>query len=68
MMIERILKIMMSGVLAILTALIGYANIHDPGANLKFLEHVFSMDTVTPDSAMRDLALAIPLAWWWGRD
>jgi predicted small integral membrane protein len=64
MMIERILKIMMSGGLAILTALIAYANIHDPGANLKFLEHVLSMDTVAPDSAMRDHALPIPLAWW----
>jgi predicted small integral membrane protein len=63
MMIERILKIIMSGGLAILTVFIAYANVHDPGANLKFLEHVLSMDTVAPDSAMRDHALAIPLAW-----
>ena len=63
MMIERILKIIMSGGLAILTALIAYANIHDPGANLKFVEHVLSMDTVAADSAMVDHALPIPLAW-----
>jgi predicted small integral membrane protein len=63
MMIERILKIIMSGGLAILTALIAYANIHDPGQNLSYVEHVLSMDTVPPDSAMRDHALPIPLAW-----
>ncbi len=63
MMIERILKIIMSGGLAILTALICYANIHDPGPNLRYVEHVLSMDTVSPDSAMRNHALPIPLAW-----
>ena len=63
MMIERILKIIMSGGLAILTALIAYANIRDPGANLKFVEQVLSMDTVAPDSTMVDHALPIPLAW-----
>jgi hypothetical protein len=62
-MIERILKIIMSGGLAILTALIVYANIHDPGANLKYVGHVLSMDTVAPDSAMIDHALPIPLIW-----
>ena len=63
MMIERILKIILSGGLAILTALIAYANIHDPGANLKYVEHVLSMDTVAPDSPMMDHALPVPLIW-----
>jgi predicted small integral membrane protein len=63
MMIERILKIIASGALAILTALITYANIHDPGANLKFVQHILSMDTVAADSGMADHALTIPLAW-----
>lgn len=63
MIIERMLKILMSGGLAILTGMIAYANIHDPGANLKFVEHILSMDTVPPDSAMRDHALPVPLAW-----
>ena len=62
-MIERILKIIASGALAILTALITYANIHDPGANLKFVQHILSMDTVSADSGMADHALSIPLAW-----
>ena len=63
MMIERTLKIILSGGLAILTALIAFANIHDPGANLKFVEHVLSMDTVATDSGMADHALSIPWAW-----
>ena len=63
MMIERILKIILSGGLAILTALIAYANIHDPGANLKYVEHVLSMDTVAPDSPMMDHPLPVPLIW-----
>ena len=69
MMIERILKIIMSGGLAILTALIAYANIRDPGANLKFVEQVLSMDTVAPDSTMVDHALPIlwPGGWPSGR-
>ncbi len=64
MMIERILKIIMSGGLAILTALIAYANIHDPGANFKFVQHVLSMDTVARDSTMLEHALSIRLIWW----
>jgi predicted small integral membrane protein len=35
----------MSGGLALLTALIAHANVHDPGANLKFLDHVLSMES-----------------------
>ena len=56
-------KIIASGALAILTALITYANIHDPGANLKFVQHILSMDTVAADSGMADHALSVPLAW-----
>ena len=38
-------------------------NVHDPGTNLLFVQHVFSMDTILPASAMANHALAIPALW-----
>ena len=52
MMAERLLKIVTSGGVAILTALIAYANIRDPGPNLTYLTHVLTMDTIPLESAM----------------
>jgi predicted small integral membrane protein len=60
---ERVLKIIMSGGMAILCGLIAYGNIHDPSQNLAFVQHVLSMDTVAAGSAMTDHALSIPLIW-----
>ena len=63
MMIERHLKIFMTGGIAVLCALIVAGNIHDPGTNFLFVQHVFSMDTISPASAMADHALPIALVW-----
>ena len=63
MMMERGLKIFMIGGIAVLCVLVVAGNIHDPGTNLLFVQHVFSMDTITPASAMADHALSIPLLW-----
>jgi predicted small integral membrane protein len=43
--------------------LITIGNIHDPDANLKFVQHILSMDTVTRDSAMVSHGVMIPLIW-----
>ena len=53
---------MISGI-AVLCVLVVAGNIHDPGTNLLFVQHVFSMDTITPASAMADHALSIPVLW-----
>jgi predicted small integral membrane protein len=63
MMLERGLKIFMTGGVTLLCAFIVFGNIHDPGTNLLFVQHVFSMDTIVPSSAMVDHALPIPLLW-----
>ena len=63
MMTERRLKILMIGGLALLCGFIVAGNIHDPGSNLLFVQHVFSMDTIIPVSAMADHAIPVPLLW-----
>jgi predicted small integral membrane protein len=63
MMIERSLKILMVGGIAVLCGFITAGNIHDPGSNLLFVQHVFSMDTIIPVSAMADHAVLFPLLW-----
>ena len=63
MMMERGLKIFMIGGIAVLCILVVAGNVHDPGTNLLFVQHVFSMDTITPASAMADHALSIPVLW-----
>ena len=52
MHIDRRLKILMSGGLAVLCGLIAVGNIHDPETNFQFVQHVLSMDTVLPSSTM----------------
>ena len=63
MMMERRLKILMVGGVTLLCGFIVAGNIHDPGTNLLFVQHVFSMDTIVPVSAMADHAISIPLLW-----
>ena len=46
MLIERLVKIIMSGGLTLLCALIALGNILDPEPNLSFVRHVLSMDTI----------------------
>ena len=61
MMIERGLKIFMTAGVALLCAFIVAGNIEDPGSNLLFVQHVLSMDTIMPVSALASHALPIPL-------
>ena len=62
-MIETRLKIFMSDGIAVLCALIAAGNINDPGTNSLFVQHVFSIDTIQPASAMATHALPIPPLW-----
>jgi predicted small integral membrane protein len=63
MKIDRRLKILMTGSLAVLCGLIAVGNIHDPETNFQFVRHVLSMDTVVPSSTMATHALPIPILW-----
>jgi predicted small integral membrane protein len=59
---ERTIKIVMAGGLALLCALITLGNIQDPGLNFSFVQHVLSMDT-TPKNAMETHAMPFPTMW-----
>jgi hypothetical protein len=62
MLMERTIKIVMAGGLALLCALITLGNIQDPGLNFSFVQHVLSMDT-TPKNAMETHAMPFPTMW-----
>jgi predicted small integral membrane protein len=64
MMMERALKILMTGGLAVLCALIAIGNIRDPDLNEKFVQHVLSMDTVAGPIAVH--GVQSPLIWQMG--
>jgi predicted small integral membrane protein len=61
MMMERALKILMTGGLAVLCALITIGNIRDPDLNLSFVQHVLSMDTIEGPIAVH--GIRSPLVW-----
>ncbi len=63
MMMERMIKILMSAGLAVLAALIAFGNIHDPGSNLSFVQHILSMDTIAPNNPMASHAMPVPPLW-----
>jgi predicted small integral membrane protein len=61
MMMERALKILMTGGLAVLCALIAIGNFSYPDLNERFVQHVLSMDTVEGPIAVH--GLRSPLVW-----
>src|ERR1700734_3977776 len=63
MLTQRLVKIIMSGGLVVMFALIAIGNIHDPEPNLRFVEHVLSMDTVWAGSATAERAMPIQTLW-----
>ena len=64
MMMERALKILMTGGLAVFCALVAIGNIRDPDLNERFLQHVLSMDTVGGPIAVH--GVKSPLVWEMG--
>ena len=61
MMMERGLKILMTGGLAVLCALIAIGNFSYPDLNQSFVQHVLSMDTVEGPMAVH--GLRSPVVW-----
>jgi predicted small integral membrane protein len=60
---NRRLKILLTGGLTVLCGLIALGNINDPQTNFLFVQHVLSMDTIQPSSALAKHALPFPLLW-----
>ena len=56
----RLSKIVMAGGLAFWAFLVTLGNVTDYGSNWAFVQHVMSMDTVFPDSALKWRAITDP--------
>lgn len=57
----RLSKIVMTGGMALWTFLVTVNNIVDYESNWQFVQHVLSMDTIFPDSALKDRAITDPV-------
>jgi predicted small integral membrane protein len=67
-MIIRLSKVLLAASVGVFALLVGIDNLLDYGTNLVFVEHVLSMDTTFPDSALRWRAITSPtlhqIAYW----
>jgi predicted small integral membrane protein len=63
MLITRYAKIMMSACLAALCLLVAFGNVTDYGTNYLFVQHVMSMDTTFPGSALMYRSITSPALW-----
>jgi len=60
MPMTRFAKMIMVAAVSALAALVAFDNITDYGTNFAFVEHVMSMDTVSPSSSIKSRAIDNP--------
>ncbi|KAA0116277.1 DUF2165 domain-containing protein [Methylobacterium sp. P1-11] len=60
----RLSKIALVASIALTCSLVALGNIVDPNLNLAFLQHVLSMDTISPDPSVRNRAIINPELQW----
>lgn len=63
MNILRLSKSIICFSLAIFALLVGWNNVADYGSNYAFVKHTLSMDTVSPDNALKSRAILDPFIW-----
>jgi predicted small integral membrane protein len=56
----RIAKIAMVAAIALFATLVAFGNVTDYGTNFAFVQHVLSMDTIFPGSAITYRAITVP--------
>ena len=56
----RYSKILFVAAMALYATLVAFGNITDYGTNLAFVQHVFMMDTIFPDSSIKYRAIEAP--------
>lgn len=68
MNIVQLCQILFVALIGAFALLVAYNNLRDPASNLRLVEHVLSMDSVFPDTRLRDRAITSPalhrLAFW----
>src|SRR5215472_7457510 len=63
MIASRVAKLLMVASLAAFAGIVTYDNLADYRSNYAFVQHVLSMDTTFPDSALMHRAIADPRLW-----
>ena len=61
----NVIQVCQIGFVALIGAfagLVAFNNLRDPQSNLRLVEHVLAMDSVFPDTRLKDRAIASPLA------
>jgi predicted small integral membrane protein len=59
--ITRVSKLLLMMSMALLASLVSFGNLTDYSSNLAFVQHVFSMDTIFPGSAIGYRAITSPV-------
>jgi predicted small integral membrane protein len=62
MNIVQLCQTVFVALIGLFAALVAYNNLRDPAANLRLVEHVLAMDSVFPDTRLKDRAITAPLA------
>lgn len=60
MNIVQLCQILFVGLIGAFALLVAYNNLRDPASNLRLVEHVLSMDSVFPDTRLKDRAITSP--------
>jgi predicted small integral membrane protein len=63
MIVIRLAKVMIVGVLGVFALIVAYNNIVDYNSNYQFVKHVLSMDTTFPDNALMNRAISDERIW-----
>jgi predicted small integral membrane protein len=61
MNIVQLCQSLFVGLIGVFALLVAYNNLRDPASNLRLVEHVLSMDSVFPDTRLKDRAITSPL-------
>jgi predicted small integral membrane protein len=60
--IVQLCQILFVALIGVFALLVAYNNVRDPASNLRLVEHVLGMDSVFPDTRLKDRAITAPLA------
>jgi predicted small integral membrane protein len=61
MNVVQLCQILFVALIGAFALLVAYNNLRDPASNLRLVEHVLAMDSVFPDTRLKDRAITSPL-------
>jgi predicted small integral membrane protein len=60
MNIVQLCQILFVALIGVFALIVAWNNLRDPQSNLRLVEHLLSMDSVFPDTRLKDRAIASP--------